>query len=313
MVKNGGVASIFTSKGTSIAFTDEAMTRVGSTPEFYITARTSPTDKSWWDPAHVPTFKIGGVTTVPIEIDYAAGMATFAAYTTGAVTVSGYYFVPKWLGGGYGFDVSPKTDKIDVTTFPGELNTVTFWKAYVASLLDWSGNINRHYWYGRSWQLALTGASGLIWAWKSYGTLGDNEALVYVSGVSLGIVRASNVTTVTYVTGVTKASDVKTFLEADPTLAALWELEFPTGYTGSGYLSTLAHTHCQGGRDYSSDIARLATDVLVRFYLDVRSASLEILSGIAMIEGIPEDCKLNSVIESDITLQGKSRLKYHTV
>lgn len=312
MPKNGGTASIFIQKpgSSSSAFTSEACTRVGSTLEFYITDR----DKSWWDPAHVPVIAVGGTPVTPTDIDYAAGMVTLSSYSSGAVTASGYYFTPEWLGGGYGFDISPKADKKEVTTFPKELDTATKWRKYISALKDWTAKVNRHYWYGRAWTLMDCAANGdLIWTWKSYGTPGNLEQIEYVEGASLAVARAANKTTVTIEAGVTTAADVKAAIEADATLSELWAVDYSGTQTGAGYVEVKTAQTCEGGRDHSQDIARLGTKVLVRFYLDVTTSGLEILSGVAHVEGVPLDCKLDAVIEADLTLQGDGRLKYHTM
>lgn len=315
MAKNGGLASIFVNKGTSQAFTDEACTRVGSTLEFYISARASPDDKSWWDPQHVPVVKVDGVATIPDQIDYAAGMFTLPAYSSGAVTVSGYYFETENLGGGYGFDIENKSDKIDITTFPAVLNTATLWRSYISSLMEWSAKISRHFWYGRAW--CLMDASGadcdLIWTCKSYGTPGNIEQVRYVEGGALEVARVNHVTTVTFVAATTTAAQIKAHVEADPVLAAFWEVTYPGLQAGSGVVSAISAVTCSGGRDHSSDIARLGENVLVRFYLDVTDSSLEIVSGVGTLVGVPRNCKLDGIIEADLALQGDGRLKYHTV
>jgi hypothetical protein len=321
MVKNGGAASIFTSQGDSVAFTDEAMTRVGSTPEFYITSRTSPTDKSWWDPAHVPTFKIGGVLTTPTQIDYAAGMVTFASYSTGAVTCSGYYFVPENLGGGFGFDVQPKSDKKEVTTFPAVLNDKTAWKKWIATLSDWTATINRHYFYGRAWVLldCTNDNSDLIWACQDYGDRGNLEQVKYEEGGALAVARVAGsggtfgITTVTFVADSTTAAQIKAHVEADPAISSFWAVSYSGVQTGAGKVNAKSVQTCSGGRDHSYDIARLGKNVLVRLYLDVQDATREILSGVGIIESVPQDVKLEDIINADITLQGVGRLKYHTV
>ena len=313
MPKNGGTASIFVQKpgSSSVSFTGEACTRVGSTLEFYITDR----DKSWWDPAHVPTVYIGGVETAPADIDYAAGMVTLVSYTSGAVTVTGYYFATEWLGGGYGFDITPKTDKQDVTVFPSVLNTATAWRKYIATLKDWTATVSRHYWYGKAWTLidCTNANSDLVWTWKDRGKAGNSEQVEYVEGAGLEIARAGHKTTVTIEAGVTTAAAIKAHLEADAALTLLWAVDYSGAQTGAGVVNAKSVQTCEGGRDYSHDIARLGTKVLVRFYLDVTTASQEILSGVAHLDAVPEDCKLDGLIESDLTLQGDDRLKYHTV
>jgi hypothetical protein len=310
MVRFGGMASIFTSSGTSTLEEGAAMTRIGSTLEFYITAR----DKSWWDPAHVPVVYVGVTPVTPVNIDYAAGIVELAAYTSGDVTIDCYWFAPEWLGGGYGFDVNAKTDKKDVTTFPSVLNTTTQYKSYLATLKDWTATVRRHYWYGRAWTLldCTNDNSDLLWTWKSYGVKGNVEQVVYESGAELAVARANNKTTVT-ITAATTAKNIKDAIEADPTLAALWEVEYPGVQTGAGIVEAKTVQTCAGGKDHSLDLAKMGNNLLIRFYLNVTTGSLEMVSGVGWIDGAPEEVKLEEIIEADLTLQGVGRLKYHTV
>lgn len=310
MPKNGGLASIFTTEGAGVPFAGEACSRVGSTSEFYITDRA----KSWLDPATPPTVTVGGVATVPVDIDLAAGFFTLASYTSGTVLITGAALAQKWLGGGYGFDIQPKTDKQECTTFPSSLNTVRIWRKYIATLKDWSATISRHYWYGRAWTLldCTNANSDLVWIWKSYGTKGNLEQVVYVGGGALEVARVGHVTTVTVAAGTT-AADIKAHVEADPVLSLLWAVDYASTQTGAGVVEAKSVQTCSGGRDHSSDIAKLGTKILVRFYLDVTTGSLEIISGVGMLEGVPEDVKLEGLIEADLNLQGDGRLKYHTL
>jgi hypothetical protein len=308
MVKNGGVASIFISNGSSVAVTDGACSRDGTTERFYITDRS----KSWFDPEKPVVVKKDGTPITPGEIYYAAGAFTVPGYTSGTITVDAYYFQPSWLGGCYGFDISPKADKKDVTVFPDTLNASVAWRKYIPTIKDWTATINRHFWYAYAWAALLTGNAGLVWRWKSPGVAGNSERITYVAGGSFSVARASNLTTVTFVSGTTKASDVKAAVEADATLKNLWELSYPTGGNGSGTITAVSPTYASGGRDYSSDIAMLGKKVLVRFYLDVSTSSQEIISGVGAIEGVPADVKLEDVVESDITVQGDGPLIYHT-
>lgn len=318
MAKNGGAASIFTHQGASVLASGEAMTRIGTTSEYYINNRASANDKSWWDPAHVPIIKDGGAAIDPIhilEIDYAAGMVTLDAAAVGAVTADVYYFVPEWLGGAYGFDIQPKTDKKEVTCFTKTLNTVRKWRKYIATLKDWTASIDRHYWFGcgRTIMDCTAENADLVWVWKSYGALGNAEKVKYEEGGALEITRVGHVTTITFVADTTTAAQVKAHVLADPAIAALWDVSYSGAQTGVGKINTKAEQTCTGGRDHSSDIARLGTDILVRFYLDVQDASLEILSGVGMVESVPLDVKLEDTLDAPLTLQGNTRLKYHTV
>ncbi len=309
MAKNGGLASIFISSGASQAVTGGACSQISGTNTFYITDRA----KSWFDPTKTVTVKVNGTPTTPGVIYYAAGMFTIPGYTTGAVTVDAYYFTPAWLGGCYGFSIEPKVDKRDVTVFPDTLNTATQWKAYIPTLQDWTATINRHFWYAYAWVQMLSGNAGLIWKWKTAGVSGNLERVQYVAGSPASVSRAGNLTTVTFVSDTTTAAAVKALVEADATLKNLWEITYPAGSDGSGTLTAAGPLYASGGRDYSSDLSLIGTDILVRFYLDVSSASQQIISGIGTVEGIPVDLKLEEIVESDITIQGKGPLVYHTV
>lgn len=311
MAKNGGVASIFTNIGPSQPVTGQACSRLGSTLEYYITDR----DRGWWDPFKPVVVYDGSTPVTPTEIDHAAGMLTLPAVAAGTVTVDCYYFSPEWLGGGYGFDIDPKVEKKDVTTYPSELNTASRWRKYIATLGEWTATIERHYWYGRAWTLmnCLAANADLIWTWKSYGSNGNLEQVEYVEGGALGVARSANKTTVTLVSGATTAAQVKAAVESDPSLAGLWEIDYAPGHDGSGVIEAQAAQTCSGGRDHSSDIAKLGKHILVRFYLDVRTGSLEMISGVGLVEGVPLQTKLDDVIEAPVTIQGHGRLKYHTV
>src|SRR5574343_626855 len=207
-------------EATSIAATGEAMTQVGSTLEYYISTRS----KCNWDPNQAVVIKDGGSTITPSRIDYAGGYVTLQAAPTGAVTADCYYFAIEALGGAYGWKADLKSDTKEGTTFSGTLNTAAAWKEYVSTLEGWNCSVSRHFFLAKASVTTAIGTAdaNLKWEWNAAGKAGNAEAIVYEAGAELQIARADNVTTVTYENGVTTAANVKSHLEADPDLAALW-------------------------------------------------------------------------------------------
>ncbi|MCK9570399.1 hypothetical protein M0R72_15740 [Candidatus Pacearchaeota archaeon] len=82
--------------------------------------------------------------------------------------------------------------------------------------------------------------------------------------------------------------------------------------TGSGKVGAVTHVHASGGRD-SEDIAKLGTKCLCVMYLDNTTGSIGKLEGIGTLTGLSPTCTLESLAESDITFEGTSALRYHTV
>jgi len=136
--------------------------------------------------------------------------------------------------------------------------------------------------------------------------------LTYPVGDGSGKINTLSVQTCSNGAGST-ATAIKTLIESTPTLAAFWAVSYSGIQDGSGVVNAKSVQTCSGGRDHSYDIARLGKNVLVRLYLDVQDATREILSGVGIIESVPQDVKLEDIINADITLQGVGRLKYHTV
>ncbi len=68
-----------------------------------------------------------------------------------------------------------------------------------------------------------------------------------------------------------------------------------------------------GGEDLGSDLALVGQKILFRLYLNITTGSLEMMSGLCHLTGVPIDVKLESIQESNLSLQGIGRLKYHTV
>jgi hypothetical protein len=297
-------------EAVSISVDGAPMTQVGSSLEYYVTDRTM----AMWDP-NQPVVVYDGVTEiVPSRIDYAGGYVTLQAAPSGALTTDFYYLPIEALGGAYGVKADLKADTKDITTFSGTLNSAVAWKEFVATLKGWSMSVQRHFFYAKA---SLTTAIGtanaeLKWEWNDPGLGGHAEAIEYVAGGSLSVVRAANVTTVTYVAATTTAAQVKTAVETDPTLSALWTLSYPAGNDGSGKVGAVAHTHLSGGRD-STEISKLGTKVLCVMYLDIMTGTVAKLEGVGVMSGLSPDCKLEALVESDVTFEGTGALRLHTV
>jgi hypothetical protein len=235
--KSGQYAALFESSGSSTLASAEAMTRVGSTAEFFITDRT----KSWWDTASgkTPVFKLGGT---PIdaddiaEVDYAAGYVTLRSYTSGTVTADVYWFTPVAMGGGYSFDVTPTIDTKEITTFPTALNDPVVWRSWVTTLRDWKGKIGRHFFNGCAFKLVdcTNPYADLIWSLKEWGTPGNLRYVEYLGGTnqtlqvsySSGNKKFTVQCATTGTTITSTAKDIKDHVEADPVLDALVGLEY---------------------------------------------------------------------------------------
>jgi hypothetical protein len=323
--KSGQYAALFINSGTSTAASGEAMTQVGSTTEFYIAARTSPNDKSWWDPLHAPVFHCGGNVIVASEVDYAAGFATFPTWTTGAVTADVYWFTPEALGGVYGFDLEAKADTKEVTCFPATLNNPTQWRSYIKTLMDWTGTASRHFFYGRAWKLVdcTLAHSDLYWILREWGSPGNLRRIEYiVSGNDTPLEVVYDVGTkkftITVQTGpagaaLSTAAQIKAHVEADAALNALVELQYPPAETGTGIVEAKTAAYFSGGRDQGTDFDLIGDKILFRGYLDITTGSLEMISGVCHLIGVPINVKLDAIQEADLKLQGQGRLKYHTV
>jgi hypothetical protein len=285
------------------------MTQVGSTLEYYITDRA----KAMWDPNQTVVVKVSGSPVTPSRIDHAGGYVTLQSQPGGAVTVDVYYFEIEALGGAYGITADLKADTKDVTVFSPTLNSAVAWRQFLSTLKGWSMSVKRHFFYAKaSVTTNITGNNNdLTWTWKDPGIGGNAEAIKYEAGGSLEITRASNETVVTYVTGSTTAAQVKAHLEADPTLNALWELSYPVGNDGSGIVAAVAHTHATGGRD-SAEISKMGARCLCVMYLNIMTGSIAKLEGVGILKGMTPDCTLEALVESDITFEGTSALRFHT-
>ena len=80
--------------------------------------------------------------------------------------------------------------------------------------------------------------------------------------------------------------------------------------TGAGKVGAVSHVHATGGRN-SAEIARLGQKTLCVMYLNIITGSVGKLEGIGHLTGISPDCKLESLIESDVTFEGTGALRFH--
>lgn len=324
--KSGQIASLFSTTGSSTAATGEAMTRLGSTNFIYINNRTAPTDHSWWDPYHVPVIKKDGnpiAASAILNIYYAAGMVELVAYSAGTYTCDVYWHTPSALGGCYGFSLEPKADTQDITVFSTSLNNPVVWRSKIKTLMDWTGTAQRHFFFGRAWVLmdCTNEHSDLIWIEKDWGEPGNLRKVEYIVGTDATLQVAYDAGTHKYTvtvgtTGTTPtstAADIKAHVEADPVLAALVEVVYPTGETGTGIVNAKTAATMSGGRDQNTDFDSIGQMVLLRAYLDITTGSLKMVSGLAHLIGLPMNMKLEALYESDLSFQGIGPLLYHTV
>jgi hypothetical protein len=256
----------------------------------------------------------GTIITTVEEIYYAAGIVKLHTAPIGAVTVTAKWFVPEALGGVYGFEASMKADTVDITSFPLTLNTPVIWKSYLKTLLDWTGKASRHFFTGYAWKLMDCPAtnSDITWTLNKWGAGGNAYHIEYVTGGTAGVVYTSGTNTITVThTGTTTANAIITIVRADPTLDAL--VSVLRDGTGAGYISDIAVSHFAGGRDEGSDFDWAENPVLIRYYIDTTTGALQMLSGRAIVVGLPMTLKLELVQEADISFQGLGPLKYHTV
>jgi hypothetical protein len=124
--------------------------------------------------------------------------------------------------------------------------------------------------------------------------------------------------TVTVATGsggaaTSTAAQVKAHVEADPVLAALVDVDYPAGETGTGIVNAKTAQLMTGGRDQGTDFNNIGSKILIRAYLNITTGSLEMLSCVGILTGVPMDVKLEAVQEADLNFKGIGRIKYHTV
>ena len=305
----GLAGTFYNNRGTSTLQSGIAMTRVGTTLQYYATNRLF----AWWDPAHVPVILDGVTPIVGCKIDYAGGYIILPAAPVGTVTANVYTTPMEMLGGGFGFSWSKKGSAIDTTIFPDIAGTLRD-KSYIGSgICEFTASLKRHFFYAMAsvTTAIATAQSNLTWTWKGAGSFGNDEAIRYVAGTPLSVVRAANETLVTYVTNSSLASQVKAMVEADASLSQLWDITYPVGNDGSGKVGDVAHTHASGGRDSMEQVSQVANKVLAVFYLDNATVVSPRLEGVAVITGLNMDDPLEGLVESNLDFQGTGELAYH--
>jgi hypothetical protein len=308
---SGKYAAFFRSYGTSTSATAEAMTRVGSTLEYYIADRT----KRIWDPAYAVTAKDGGVAvTGRVQVDHAGGYVTLPAAPSGAVTVDCYYKTIESLGGGYQWTVTPKVDTIDTTTFSQTLNSTSAWKTYIAALRGWDGTVSAHWFYGR----ATLAHGNITYTAVPTGTAGNSVSIIHSDpgegDQALDVTVAGNVITVSLqTTGGTPVS-TEAQVVAAVNLDAEANLLVSASYTGNGtaVVATKTSTALSGGRDSGEELAKAGTKIMCEFYMDNTTGSYNILRGVGTLIGVSPNVAIESIIEGDLSYQGTDRLRYHT-
>lgn len=315
--KSGQVAALYVSDGTSQTTTGEACTQVGATAEYYITDRT----KSWLDPDKTFTVYDGVTVVVPLVVDWAAGMFTLAAVAVGAVTVDCAYFTPVCLGGVTGWTTDNKLTTHEITAMPCIVSGPAYWRKYIAGLREWAGNADRFYWSVCASKTVdcTNDNSDLTWSLLEWGTPGNLRSVEYLGGTDQTLEVTYNAGTKKFTvqcatTGTTitsTAAQIKAHVAADPVLAALVAVTYPGAQTGAGVVEAKTAAYFTGGRDITTDFAKIGNKVLFRFYLNIVSGSEEILSGVGWLTGVPADAKIDGVQMSNLSFQGEGRLKYH--
>lgn len=309
-----GKASTFyfpTPGGTPVAVNGAAMTRVGTTLTYYITNRAN----AWWSPNHAVVVLDGATPVVGAKIIHAGGYVILPATPAGDVTVNVYTLPLEKLGGGFGWNCSKKGGTVETTAFPAIAGAVTDKTHIGTGIVEWTGSVKRHFWYAMaSWTDPIATANAkLTWTWKGSGSFGNDEAIVYEAGAELQVARADNVTTVTFVNDSTLASAVKAHLEADPVLAALWDVSYPADNDGSGKVGTVEHAHCAGGRDSLQQLSQVGAKVLAVFYLENANAATSLrLEGVGIITNLQVDEALESLVDSPLDFQGDGPLSLHS-
>jgi hypothetical protein len=105
---------------------------------------------------------------------------------------------------------------------------------------------------------------------------------------------------------------IKAHVEADPVLAALWDVSYTSG-NGSGLIGTIAHTHCSGGRDSLQQLASVGAMVLALFYIENANAATSLrLEGVGIITNLAVDEALETLVDSPIDFQGTGPLSLHS-
>jgi hypothetical protein len=181
--------------------------------------------------------------------------------------------------------------------------------------------------------------SDLTWTWRVPGVIGNDEDIEYlVSGLNtpLTITYGSHKISVHVATNgagtaTSTAAQVAACARATSAINAIVSVanatdnngtgvvnaksaaDFTGGVdAGSGIVEAKTAALMTGGRDQGTDFADIGAKKLMRFYLNTTTGSLEIISGLCILVGVPINVQLDAIQEADLDLQGFGRLKYHT-
>jgi len=124
--------------------------------------------------------------------------------------------------------------------------------------------------------------------------------------ITSGITGAASAITITDATTANLADDLKIGVANGGASTA------GTAGSGAGQVGAVSHVHAAGGRD-SSDLARLGTKVLAVMYLNNTTGAIGKLEGVGTMTGLSPECTLESLVESNVTIEGTGALRYHTV
>jgi hypothetical protein len=307
----GKASTFYISRGSPTPLVKQPCTQVGSTKQYYITNRAN----QWWDPNSSVVVYDDNTPVPGCKIDYAGGYFNLPAnYTpSGTITVSASTIPMERLGGGFGWSAAKKARALDATIY-SEVGSTLSAKSFIGDgLIEWTGSLKRHFYYGRASVTADPSGddNAIVWTWKGSGSFGNDESVEYVEGGSLEVARASNTTTVTIVAGVTTAAAIKAHVESDPVLNELWKLDYVAGNDGTGVVTTFTETHCTGGRDSTQEITSVAAMILCVFYLETDTAASPRLEGVGIITNLNLDDPLEDMVNADLDFQGTGDLCYH--
>ncbi|MBC7197044.1 MAG: hypothetical protein H5U39_07340, partial [Deferribacterales bacterium] len=147
MAFSGVGGSIYIASGTSVTFTDEAMTNQGDNKTYVITN----SNKRFWDTSQTVTVKKNGsVISSGFTVQYPGGKVIFdvANAPTDTITVSGKYIPVSLLGEANEWSLDMGADTIEVNIFG------TAVKQYIPTMTGASGSL-KHYWIDGSFLSAL--------------------------------------------------------------------------------------------------------------------------------------------------------------
>ncbi|WP_201319140.1 hypothetical protein [Paenibacillus sp. EPM92] len=144
MAVSGAVGAIYKAAGTATAFSQKPMTNVGDNKRYFVTDRAV----CYWDdetPVTVEKSTNGGTNwttvTTGFEIEHAGGFVAFSAdQGTAIFRVSGKYFTPIQIGGGFSWTLDIEREMHDATTFESG-----GWREFVSGLGGFTGSFEK-YW-----------------------------------------------------------------------------------------------------------------------------------------------------------------------